>query len=85
MYKCKVTLSSQYMYTYIFGEKAGIWEKPRPVCRLTCSGISLLISSGDAPDNCSYKLKRGGRGRPLGSRALDSRSSSKKGCAHASS
>ena len=30
------------------------------------------------------KLKRGGNGRPLGRRAFGSRSSSKKGCAHAS-
>lgn len=31
------------------------------------------------------KLKRGGRGRPFGNRTLGSRSSSKNGCAHASS
>lgn len=31
------------------------------------------------------KLKRGGNGRPFGRRALGSRSSSKKGCVHASS
>lgn len=27
--------------------------KPRPVCRRRCSGISLLINSGDAPCNCN--------------------------------
>lgn len=136
--------------------------KLRPICRLICSGMSLLISSGDAPANCSrsfhcrmikilfgcwilftiqiyeklligcpcvwfgscrtdgkvsshtdihneqwtkqqpwhvtfnkknttkiytscLKLKSGGSGWPLGRRAFGSRSSSKKGCAHASS
>jgi hypothetical protein len=33
---------------------------------------------------CGLKLKRGGRGRPLGKWQLGSRSSSKKGCTHAS-
>lgn len=30
----------------------------RPVCRLTCSGISLLISSGEAPANCNQNANR---------------------------
>ena len=37
------------------------------------------------PLTWGLKLKRGGRGRPLGRRVLGSRSSSKKGCTHASS
>lgn len=29
-------------------------EKCRPICLLTCSGISLFTNSGDAPDNCDH-------------------------------
>ena len=54
------------------------WKKLRPICLLTCSGINLLTSSGEAPDNSCLKLKRGGNGRPFGRRALGSRSSSRK-------
>ena len=37
------------LYIYVPAECG----KLRPICRLICSGMSLLISSGDAPANCS--------------------------------
>jgi len=36
------------LYIYVPVE----WGELRPVCRLICSGISLLTSSGDTPANC---------------------------------
>lgn len=54
-------------------------KKLRPNCLLIWSGINLLASSGDAPAISCLKLKRGGKGRPFGRRALGSRSSSKNG------
>lgn len=47
--------------------------------------IGRCSIKGDITLTSCLKLKRGGNGRPFGSRKLGSRSSSKKGWAHASS
>ncbi|KAF2581863.1 hypothetical protein F2Q70_00013105 [Brassica cretica] len=47
--------------------------------------LLLPLSNGDAPATSCLKLKIGGKGRPFGKRAFGSLSSSKNGCAHASS
>lgn len=56
-----------------------------PQCCLACSGINLLMSSGETLASSCLKLNNGGNGRPFGNHAWGSRNSSKNGCVHASS
>jgi hypothetical protein len=65
-----------------YGPAAG--KKLNPQCHRACSGINLLMSSGDKFASSCLKLNSGGNGRPFGNLAWGSRNSSKNECAHAS-